>query len=135
LGKGDMLFLRPGSSKLERIQGAFLSDEEVVTMVEHLKKSSAAHYDSSAMEWIDEEYQRQASSPGLDGSPETSGHTDPKWNEALGLAQRQGAISASYLQRMMKIGYNRAARIVEAMESQGLVAKADGSKPRAWIGH
>jgi S-DNA-T family DNA segregation ATPase FtsK/SpoIIIE len=135
LGKGDMLFLRPGSSRLERIQGAFLSDEEVVTMVDHLKKSSHTHYDNSAMEWIDEEFQRQANPSAIDHGLDSAGPGDPKWNEAISIAQRQGAISASYLQRMLKIGYNRAARIVESMEAQGLVAKADGSKPRAWIGH
>jgi S-DNA-T family DNA segregation ATPase FtsK/SpoIIIE len=134
LGKGDMLFLRPGSSRLERIQGAFLADEEVVTMVDHIKKSSEAHYDASAMEWIDEEYQRQSNPSGFEAAADAPGGSDPKWNEAIAIAQRQGAISASYLQRMLKIGYNRAARIVEAMEAQGLVAKADGSKPRAWIG-
>jgi S-DNA-T family DNA segregation ATPase FtsK/SpoIIIE len=134
LGKGDMLFLRPGSSRLERIQGAFLADEEVVTMVDHIKKSSEPHYDASAMEWIDEEYQRQSNPSGFEAAAEAPGGSDPKWGEAIAIAQRQGAISASYLQRMLKIGYNRAARIVEAMEAEGLVAKADGSKPRAWIG-
>ncbi len=134
LGRGDMLFLRPGSSKLERIQGAFLSDEEVVGMVDQLKKNSLVQYDETAMEWINEEYQKQSSNS-FDPSDETSGAADPKWNEAIAIAQRQGSISASYLQRVMKIGYNRAARIVESMEAQGLVAKADGSKPRAWIGH
>ncbi len=133
LGKGDMLFLRPGSTKLERIQGAFLADEEVLAMVSDIKKTSSVDYDASAMEWIDEEYQRQAS-PQTDAGGDSPGQADPKWNEAIAIAQRQGAISASYLQRMLKIGYNRAARIVEAMEAQGLVAKADGSKPRAWMG-
>lgn len=133
LGKGDMLFLRPGSSKLERIQGAFLSDEEVVGMVDQLKKSSMPHYDATAMEWINEEFQKQSGNQ-FEMSEEHAGSADPKWNDAINIAQRQGAISASYLQRMLKIGYNRAARIVESMESQGLVAKADGSKPRAWIG-
>lgn len=133
LGKGDMLFLRPGSTRLERIQGAFLGDEEVVAMVEHLKRSFTVHYDASAMDWIDEEFQKQAGS-GLEPAADAPGQADPKWNEAIGIAQRQGAISASYLQRMLKIGYNRAARIVEAMEAQGLVARADGAKPRAWIG-
>lgn len=134
LGRGDMLFLRPGSSKLERIQGAFLSDEEVVGMVDQLKKNSIAHYDETAMEWINEEFQKQAGNQ-YDFGEENAGSADPKWNDAIAIAQRQGQISASYLQRMLKIGYNRAARIVESMESQGLVAKADGSKPRAWIGH
>lgn len=135
LGKGDMLFLRPGSTRLERIQGAFLSDEEVVSMVDDLKKTRASSYDEHAMGWIDEEFQKQGGS-GTDGDmqAEAPGQSDPKWNEAFLIAQRQGAISASYLQRMLKIGYNRAARIVEAMEAQGLVARADGSKPRAWTG-
>lgn len=133
LGKGDMLFLRPGSTKLERVQGTFLSDEEVVALVDQVKKTSAPHYDATAMEWIDEEYEKQSGGP-ADFGEDSPGGSDPKWNEAMAIAQRQGAISASYLQRMLKIGYNRAARIVEAMEAQGLVAKADGSKPRAWIG-
>ncbi|RZA26034.1 MAG: DNA translocase FtsK [Proteobacteria bacterium] len=134
LGRGDMLFLRPGSSKLERIQGAFLSDEEVVGMVDQLKKSSVVHYDETAMEWINEEFQKQSGNA-FEMNEENAGSADPKWNEAISIAQRQGTISASYLQRMLKIGYNRAARIVESMEAQGLVAKADGSKPRAWTGH
>lgn len=133
LGKGDMLFLRPGSTRLERIQGAFLSDEEVVAMVDQLKQTRQSHYDASAMEWIDEEFQKQAGS-GMDSQIDAPGQADIKWNEAIGIAQRQGAISASYLQRMLKIGYNRAARMVEAMEAQGLVARADGAKPRPWIG-
>jgi S-DNA-T family DNA segregation ATPase FtsK/SpoIIIE len=59
---------------------------------------------------------------------------DPKWDEALNIARTHGVVSASFLQRHLKIGYNRAARIVEFMESKGLVDKADGAKPRKWLG-
>lgn len=132
LGKGDMLYLKPGTSKLERIQGAFLADEEVVGLVEALRASSKASYDEQAISWIESEMERQAG-----GDKESEGASfdeDPRWDEAISIGQRHGIISASFLQRHLKIGYNRAARIVEAMESQGLVEKASGSKPRKWLG-
>ncbi|SME91612.1 DNA translocase FtsK [Pseudobacteriovorax antillogorgiicola] len=131
LGKGDMLFLKPGTSRLHRIQGAFLEDHEVVSMVESIKEDSEECFDETAISWIEEEYERQSGgdTPAVGDSEE-----DPKWDHAIAVAQKQGAVSASYLQRTLKIGYNRAARIVEAMEHQGLVGSADGSKPRKWLG-
>jgi S-DNA-T family DNA segregation ATPase FtsK/SpoIIIE len=60
--------------------------------------------------------------------------SDPKWEDAMNIARTHGVVSASFLQRHLQIGYNRAARIVEGMELKGLVAKADGSKPRKWLG-
>jgi S-DNA-T family DNA segregation ATPase FtsK/SpoIIIE len=135
LGKGDMLFLKPGTSRLQRIQGAFLDDSEVVDMVEAIKKDSEPHYDEAAIAWIEDEFQRHTSNGDL--KPDIEGlddNEDPKWDEALAIAQSQGHVSASFLQRNLKIGYNRAARIVETMEAQGLVGPADGSKPRKWLG-
>lgn len=133
LGNGDMLFQRPGSNRLERIQGAFISDEEVINLVQAVKEKAQLDYDEQVMRWIDEEAQRssEGKGKGVDVEPMDD---DPKWDEALQIAAGQGAISASFLQRQLKIGYNRAARIVETMESQGLVAKADGAKPRKWLG-
>ena len=131
LGKGDMLFLKPGSSRLQRMQGAFLEDKEVLDMVNAIKSHDGAHYNETAISWIEEEF---AKSSGQQDSEESVLDDDPKWDLALAIAQKQGAVSASYLQRSLKIGYNRAARIVETMESQGLVGKADGSKPRKWLG-
>jgi S-DNA-T family DNA segregation ATPase FtsK/SpoIIIE len=133
LGNGDMLFQRPGSNRLERIQGAFISDEEVVRIVEATKKSMDSDYDEGVMEWIDSEVARvtdtmEAGGAGFDGE------IDARFEEAKAIAQAQGSISASYLQRQLKIGYNRSARIVETMESLGLVDKADGVKPRKWLG-
>ncbi len=133
LGKGDMLFMRPGGNRLERIQGAFVSDEEVLALVAAAKKSAQVQYDDRVISWIDTEISRQNESKDL-GLGEDIFDDDPKWDEAISIAQSQGAISASYLQRQLKIGYNRAARMVEAMESKGMVGKADGAKPRKWLG-
>ena len=131
LGKGDMLFLKPGTSRLNRIQGAFLEDHEVVSMVESIKDETDSCFDETAISWIEEEYERQS---GGDSAPLDDLEDDPKWDHAITIAQKQGSVSTSYLQRTLKIGYNRAARIVESMESQGLVGAADGSKPRKWLG-
>ncbi len=133
LGKGDMLFMRPGGNRLERIQGAFVSDEEVLALVSAAKKSGDPQYDERVISWIDEEVTRQHDAKDLN-LPNDMFDDDPKWDEAINIAQSQGAISASYLQRQLKIGYNRAARMVEAMESKGLVGKAEGAKPRKWLG-
>ena len=130
LGKGDMLFLKPGQSRLERLQGAFLEDEEVVELVEEVKGNTSASYDDTAISWIDNELEKE-SQPS--GGSESSLTEDAKWDEACWIAQKQGTVSASYLQRQLKIGYNRAARIVELMETQGLVGHSEGSKPRKWL--
>lgn len=132
LGKGDMLYLKPGTSKLERIQGAFLADEEVVNLVDALRDRYKTNYDQSAIDWIDQEVDRQSGEKFEASGDDVS--DDPKWDEAIGIGQKHGIISASFLQRHLKIGYNRAARIVESMEAQGLVEQASGSKPRRWLG-
>ncbi|MFW7378337.1 MAG: DNA translocase FtsK 4TM domain-containing protein [Oligoflexus sp.] len=134
LGKGDMLFLKPGSSRLQRIQGAFLDDNEVVRMMENIQSGSEPDYDEDAIAWIEDEFKRTGSSGDRGGDNFADQMDDPKWDEAIYIAQSQGQISASFLQRSLKIGYNRAARIVETLEQQGLVAAADGSKPRKWLG-
>jgi S-DNA-T family DNA segregation ATPase FtsK/SpoIIIE len=135
LGRGDLLLQRPGVGRLERLQGALVSDEEVLALVAQTKKNYDVIYDERAMGWIDEEVTRAS---GVDDSNDGSGAAaaagDPKWEDALNIARTHGVISASFLQRHLQIGYNRAARIVEGMELKGLVAKADGSKPRKWLG-
>ncbi len=133
LGKGDILLQRPGVGRLERLQGALVTDEEVLALVASAKSNYQSTYDEKAMGWIDEEVTKSSSdASGDDISALIDG--DPKWDEAINIAKTHGVISASFLQRHLKIGYNRAARIVEAMEAQGLVAKADGAKPRRWLG-
>jgi S-DNA-T family DNA segregation ATPase FtsK/SpoIIIE len=134
LGKGDLLLQRPGVGRLERLQGAFVSDEEVLALVADAKRNYEVVYDDRAMGWIDEEVSRGS---GVEDDGEASGHAgagDAKWDDALNIARTHGVVSASFLQRHLQIGYTRAARIVEAMEAKALVAKADGSKPRKWLG-
>jgi S-DNA-T family DNA segregation ATPase FtsK/SpoIIIE len=134
LGRGDMLFQRPGSGRLERIQGALVSDEEVLSLVANLKSAGHAAYDDSIMGWIDAELQRERLGDEGPASDDIDSEEDPKYGDALQIARSHGVVSASFLQRHLKIGYNRAARMVEYMEKCGLVAKADGAKPRRWLG-
>lgn len=135
LGKGDMLLQRPGIGRLERIQGALISDEEVLNLVAAVKQNARETYDENIISWIDDEYNKQKEGAD-DGASDGGGEDDdPKWDEAIAIGRTHGVVSASFLQRHMKIGYNRAARIVEAMEARGYVDKADGSKPRKWLGN
>jgi S-DNA-T family DNA segregation ATPase FtsK/SpoIIIE len=133
LGKGDMVFQRPGFPILERIQGAFVSDEEVIKLVAEVKANDTSNYDATMIQWIEEEA-RRATVDDSDLFTDSDSDLDPKWDESITIAQTHGVVSASFLQRHLKIGYNRAARIVDQMEKQSLVAKADGSKPRKWLG-
>ncbi|MEI8024878.1 MAG: DNA translocase FtsK 4TM domain-containing protein [Pseudomonadota bacterium] len=130
LGKGDLLLQRPGLNKLERIQGAYVSDSEVVNFVKSIKDRNQAKYDQNLIEWVEREASQDSTA---DKNGDDFGE-DLMWDGALEIAKSQGQISASFLQRQLKIGYNRAARIVEQMEKMGLVGKADGSKPRKWLG-
>ena len=134
LGKGDMLFQRPGTGRLERIHGAFISDEEVLRLVAAARCKGKPVYDSSIIAWIDDEVARQSVEGEADSMVSSDVESDPKYSEAVHVGSTFGVVSASFLQRHLKIGYNRAARIVEYMEAKGLVAKADGAKPRKWLG-
>jgi S-DNA-T family DNA segregation ATPase FtsK/SpoIIIE len=128
-----MLFQRPGASRLERIQGAFISDKEVMELVSSVKNNTNVNYDQHTITWIESEQARLNESQ--DGDEDFLNVEDePKFDLAVQLAMNHGAVSASFLQRHLKIGYNRAARIVESMESQGMVDKAEGAKPRRWLG-
>jgi S-DNA-T family DNA segregation ATPase FtsK/SpoIIIE len=135
LGRGDLLLQRPGVGRLERLQGALVSDEEVLALVAETKKNYDVVYDERAMSWIDEEVTRSIGAEDVaDGVGAAAAANDPKWEDAMNIARTHGVVSASFLQRHLQIGYNRAARIVEGMELKGLVAKAEGSKPRKWLG-
>ena len=117
LGRGDMLFLPAGSSKPVRVQGSFLSDEEVESVVDFVIEQQKAQYDE-AMIPTDE--------------PEKSFEeaTDDLYDEAVQLVIEMQTASVSMLQRRFRIGYSRAARIVDQMESRGVVGPPDGSRPR-----
>ena len=119
LGNGDMLFLPPGTSKLQRIHGAFISEAELARITGFLKEQKKPEYDTSVTK-----------TPVDVKTDEDSEAFDEKYDEAVALVTRTGQASISMVQRHLRIGYNRAARIVEAMEKQGIVGPSDGVKPR-----
>jgi S-DNA-T family DNA segregation ATPase FtsK/SpoIIIE len=120
LGSGDMLFMSPGTSKLARIHGPYVSDREIERIVEFVKKQARPAYDESISE-----YQSEAADG---GKPDED--YDEKYDEAVNLVTELGQASISLVQRYLKIGYNRAARIIERMEAEGVVGPSDGVKPR-----
>ena len=122
LGKGDMLFHPVGASKSTRIQGAFVTDDEVKKVVQFLKTQCEPEYEEEVMEQIENQ-----------PSEEIHSSTDDLFNDALRLAYEQQQISISTLQRKFKIGYNRAARIIDELEKQGYVGPNEGTKPRKVI--
>jgi S-DNA-T family DNA segregation ATPase FtsK/SpoIIIE len=121
LGTGDMLFLPPGSSKLVRIHGAFVSSPEIKRIVEFLKKQGRPSYDSSIL--LEGKKEKEAAA----GEEE---EYDEKYDEAVAFVAETGQASISLVQRRFRIGYNRAARIVEKMEKEGVVGPSDGIKAR-----
>ena len=97
-----MLYLKPGNSKFERIQGAFLDDNEVVAMVDAIKVDGTSHYNQDAIKWIEEEYERQNTSQSSSSNGAGVDEDDPKWNEAIDVGIKHGVVSASFLQRHLK---------------------------------
>jgi DNA segregation ATPase FtsK/SpoIIIE, S-DNA-T family len=122
LGSGDMLFMPPGISKLTRIHGPYVSDKEIEKIVAFLKTQARPNYDTSISE-----YQPDATD---DGNKREEEEYDEKYDEAVELVTELGHASISLVQRYLKIGYNRAARIIERMEAEGVVGPSDGVKPR-----
>jgi S-DNA-T family DNA segregation ATPase FtsK/SpoIIIE len=123
LGKGDMLYASAVDPFPVRIQGTFVSEEEVENVVDYVKQYGEPEYIDEEMFFDDEE------DNALDQSLFSEGD-DPLYDKALEIVVQAGKASASYIQRRLKIGYNRAARLVEEMEERGIVGPANGSKPR-----
>jgi S-DNA-T family DNA segregation ATPase FtsK/SpoIIIE len=124
LGQGDMLYLPPGSGLPERVHGAFVDDHEVHAVVEHLKKMAAPNY----LEEITQDPAGDDSEGGL-GDP-SDAESDPLYDQAVQIVTESRRASVSGIQRRLKIGYNRAARIVEAMEAAGVVSAMQGNGSR-----
>jgi S-DNA-T family DNA segregation ATPase FtsK/SpoIIIE len=122
LGMGDMLYMPPGSATIKRVHGAFISEQETAELVGFLKKQGAAVYDDSVIQQLEEE--DSLTDSGVE--PEY----DERYDEAVALVTESGQASISMIQRRLRIGYNRAARIIETMEKEGLIGPADGAKPR-----
>ena len=122
LGMGDMLFLPPGTAKMRRLHGAYVSEREIRKIVDFIKAQRAPVYLQEITKHVSEDDSKAAGSDLID---------DVKYDEAVELVTRLGHASISLIQRHMRIGYNRAARIIEAMESEGLIGPSDGtSRPR-----
>jgi S-DNA-T family DNA segregation ATPase FtsK/SpoIIIE len=119
LGNGDMLFMPPGAAKLQRIHGAYISETELNRITEFLKRQKKPDYDEKVTEMAVVEA----------AEPEQEEY-DEKYDEAVALITKTRQASISMIQRHLRIGYNRAARIIEVMEREGIVGPADGSKPR-----
>ena len=120
LGRGDMLFLPPGTSKLQRIHGAYVSEAEVTALVAHLRAQGAPEFDPALLQ----------GGEGEDNGGGADSATDELYDRALAIVAETRNASISYLQRRLKVGYNRAARMVEQMECDGLVGRHGGTKPR-----
>jgi len=119
LGLGDMLFLPPGTSRLKRIHGAYISEAEVKRVVDFLKAQQAPEFEPGILEIQEQK-----------ADAEELGDKDEKYQEALDIVAETRQASISMLQRRLRVGYNRAARIIEMMEKEGLVGPSDGIKAR-----
>ena len=132
LGNGDMLYIAPGTSIPMRIHGAFVSTPEMEAIIDFIKQEAGGDYHP---EDILESFQSESSKNGgsSSGDSSSSGDEEPLYDEILAYIMETGECSASMLQRKFRLGYNRAARIVDRFEDEGIVTPADGSKPRKVI--
>lgn len=123
-GKGDMLFLPMGDNHPTRIQGAFVSEEEIEKVVNFVCEQQKAQYDESLTEMKNDASSRN------DGYSSDEEYEDPLYNEIVDYVIQAGKISASLIQRKYRLGYNRAARIIDLLEERGIIGPPNGSKPR-----
>ena len=124
LGKGDMLFLPPGSSRLTRVHGAFVTETEIQGVVDFWKSQAQPEYDQSFLIAPPEESEEAG-----DSEPSNE-EQDSQYEEAIRLVLQMGKASTSTLQRHLRLGYGRAARILDMMQRDGIIGPPDGSKPR-----
>ncbi len=129
LGKGDMLYLSSDNPQPRRVQGVFLRDKEIKAVTDYVKKQAPAVYDDTIST-----YRTSVNSKGGHGSQGSSGiggsDDDELFNEARDLCIQAGKASASLMQRRLKVGYARAARLLDLLEAEGVIGPADGAKPR-----
>jgi DNA segregation ATPase FtsK/SpoIIIE, S-DNA-T family len=127
LGRGDMLYLPSGSSRLHRLHAPFVTEKEIAAVVEFWKSQGTAEYEEKFLQAPrDERAHGEAGAAGEEGEPEN----DPLYNDAVRLVVEFGKASTSLLQRRLRVGYGRAAHLIDLMERDGIVGAADGPKPR-----
>ena len=131
LGKGDMLFLPMGESIPIRVQGAYVSEEELQKLVDYTISQQKAIYDETlTIDKSGNDSDGGSNIPDADGYASSEEYDDPIYNEVVDFAVSAGKISASLIQRKFRLGYNRAARIIDLLEERGIIGPANGSKPR-----
>lgn len=132
LGKGDMLFMQPGAQHLKRIHGAFVSDNEVQQVVDFVKAQAQPSYDQKIIDLCQKALQEDTEGEGASSETgiDEDDVFDPLYDKAVELVVLKGQASTSMIQRVFRIGYNRAARIIEMMEKEGVIGPMDGIKPR-----
>ncbi|HJT70352.1 MAG TPA: DNA translocase FtsK, partial [Terriglobales bacterium] len=128
LGRGDMLYLPSGSARLHRLHAPFVTEKEIAAVVEFWRAQGTAEYDQKFLEAPKEEREKLAAGSAEDG--ESGDENDPLFEDAVRLVLEFGKASTSLLQRRLRIGYGRAAHLIDLMERDGIVGAADGPKPR-----
>ncbi len=129
LGQGDMLYLPPGSGYPQRVHGAFVADDEVHKVVDYLKEHGEACYLEDILQATDTEEEAGESSNG-NGGQSAGGESDPLYDEAVSIVIKTRRASISLVQRQLRIGYNRAARLIEEMEKAGIVSSMESNGNR-----
>ncbi len=129
LGKGDMLYLPSGSARVHRLHAPLVTEKEIAAVVEFWKQQGSAEYQQQFLEAPKDERETGGGSAGGEGSGE-AGEDDPLYQDAVKLVVEFGKASTSLLQRRLRIGYGRAAHLIDLMEQDGIVGAADGPKPR-----
>jgi len=130
LGKGDMLYLPSGSARVHRLHAPFVTEKEIAAVVEFWKSQAQAEYIHHFLEAPKEEREAVAGGNGGESGEAGEGENDPMYNDAVRLVVEFGKASTSLLQRRLRIGYGRAAHLIDLMEQDGIVGAADGPKPR-----
>lgn len=130
LGRGDMLLMLPGAEAVRRVHGAFVSDSEVKRAVTHIKQACKPKYDERIMRVCEQALEEEGKERSDGGGEGGEAEYDEVYDKAVELVVEKGHASTSMIQRVFRIGYNRAARIIETMERDGIVGPMDGVKPR-----
>jgi S-DNA-T family DNA segregation ATPase FtsK/SpoIIIE len=124
LGQGDMLFSPVGSSKLQRIQGAYIDEEQILELTDAWRRQGAPEFHEELLEEVESE------AGGSSEEPEFHPDEDPLLQEAISLVAQMGTASTSMLQRRLRLGYTRAGRLIDMLERRGIISGYEGSKPR-----